>query len=231
MRCERYGCASAGGGWRGRWLARAVVGAGGGWRGRCGWVVAGQEVVLQGVGRLAALRRVVPCCWWCVLGGALAGFGLPGGKRRRTRRAHGGGRMRWCSRWFLGLPRGKEKGGRGWASAAGRTVYPGVRMASGTEEEEESCRRWDVLAALRGGCSLAAGGAAGGASGGRRSGSRGVVIAVCSDCRVMSCRCVGERARGGGQGWGGVSRARCATGVYQRGECGRRCQGLVVCWG
>ena len=53
MRCERYGCASAGGGWCGR----------------CGWVVAGQEVVLQGVGRLAALRRVVPCCWWCVLGG------------------------------------------------------------------------------------------------------------------------------------------------------------------
>ena len=76
------------------------------------------------VGRLAALRGgVFPCCWWCVLGGALAGFGLPGGK---------------------------EKGGRGWASAAGRTVYPGVRMASGTEEEEESCRRWDVLAALRG---------------------------------------------------------------------------------
>ena len=69
-----------------------------------------------------------------------------------------------------------------------------------------------------------------GASGGRRSGSRGVVIAVCSDCRVMSCRCVGERARGAGRG-GGFSRVRCATGVYQRGECGRRCQGLVVCWG
>lgn len=30
--------------------------AGGSWCGRCGWVVAGQEVVLQGVGGLAALR-------------------------------------------------------------------------------------------------------------------------------------------------------------------------------
>ena len=45
---------------------------------------------------------------------------------------------------FTGGVRERESG-RGWASAgrasaAGRTVYPGVRVASGTEEEEESCR-------------------------------------------------------------------------------------------
>ena len=103
MRCERYGCASAGGGWRGR----------------CGRVVAGQEVVLQGVGRLAALRRGAPpaaggVCW------VVRSLGLvyPGvseeGRGERT-----GGRMRWCSRWFLGLPRGKGRGRRERVQGAG----------------------------------------------------------------------------------------------------------------
>lgn len=105
----------------------------------------------------------------------------------------------------------------------------GVVGAGGWSLARKWCCRGDVWPRY-GGCSPAAGGAAGGASGGRRSGSKGVVIAECSDCRVMSCRCVGERARGAGRG-GGFSRVRCATGVYQRGECGRRCQGLVVCWG
>ena len=39
----------------------------------CWWVVAGQEAVLQGVGGLAALRRVLPCCCWVV--GGVAGMG------------------------------------------------------------------------------------------------------------------------------------------------------------
>ena len=44
--------------------AGAAASAGGGcWCGRC-WVVAGQEAVLQGVGGLAALRRMLPCCCW-----------------------------------------------------------------------------------------------------------------------------------------------------------------------
>ena len=41
---------------------------------------------------------------------------------------------------------------------------------------------------------------------------------------IAGCR----RAQQGVLVVGGFSRARCATGVYQRGECGRRCQGLVV---
>ena len=48
------------------------------------------------LGRLAAL-------WVPVSAPPLLGGGLPGGKRR----GRSGGRMRWCSRWFFGLPRGK----------------------------------------------------------------------------------------------------------------------------
>ena len=57
MRCERYGCASAGGGWCGR----------------CGWVVAGQEVVLRGVGGVGRVRST----------GGVRGRGSSGGRMGR----------------------------------------------------------------------------------------------------------------------------------------------------
>ena len=82
--------------------AGAAASAGGGcWCGRC-WVVAGQEVVLQGVGRLAALR--VPL----LLGGewrrvAEVGFERKGRAQVRRRRGRKGRRAAGCARWGASL--------------------------------------------------------------------------------------------------------------------------------
>ena len=83
-------------------VRRRGQGVGGGWCGRCGWVVAGQEVVLQGVGRLSRDTR-----WWAPL---LLSAGwdelttLGRGSVDPGVREEGGGVMR-CERYARGLPR------------------------------------------------------------------------------------------------------------------------------
>lgn len=77
------------------------------------------------MGRLAALGGGTPL---------LLGGGLPGGKRRKGVEFRGSvvERARWQGERSGGVSLGGERSR--W------TVYPGVRVASGTEEEEESCR-------------------------------------------------------------------------------------------
>ena len=70
------------------------------------------EAVLQGAGRLAALRRMLPCCRR--LGGALAGFGLTGGvreKRRQPARRGGAGASGRVGRKGCWVQRAGKRGG------------------------------------------------------------------------------------------------------------------------
>ena len=148
------------------------------------------------VGRLAALRRMLPCCRR--LGGALAGFGLPGGGKRRKGVEFRGSvveRARWQGERSGGVSLGGER--------SRRTVYPGVRRREGGERsggEKTERRGCDELTTLRSGapprctadtCQLANLSACwevGELESWRGAGGAGGVIAECSDCIVLSVR-------------------------------------------